>query len=107
MEYEHEEIEEQEENSDEDIMDEYEEEMACLAKFGIKSKEGSLKKVQGRVVPVEVAKFCVGTEEQKNMPEIIKVGTNIIKEPNKAIPQKAIGKGQKRKREKKKLNQKV
>jgi hypothetical protein len=100
MEYEREEMEEQEDNSDEDIINEYEEEMACLAKFGIKSKEGSLKKVQGRVVPVEVAKFCVGSkiEEQKKMPEI-KIGTNIIKEPNKSIPPQPIGRGQKRKRE--------
>eukprot|EP00826_Nyctotherus_ovalis_P037825 TRINITY_DN3488_c0_g1_i1.p1 TRINITY_DN3488_c0_g1~~TRINITY_DN3488_c0_g1_i1.p1 ORF type:complete len:113 (+),score=47.51 TRINITY_DN3488_c0_g1_i1:668-1006(+) len=104
-------VEEVEDNSDDDIMDEYEEEIACLAKFGIKSKEGSMKKVQGRV-PIEIAKFCISegskAEEQKNKhkPEMVKVSTGMVKEPTKTIPQPPIGKGQKRKREKKKLSKK-
>lgn len=110
MDYEQNEAEEVEEyNSDDDIMDEYEEEMACLAKFGLKSKEGLTKKVQGRV-PIEVAKFCTsgGTkfEEQKKQPEIIKTTISAIKEPNKTMPPKPIEKGKKRKRERKKLSKK-
>ena len=87
-------------------MKEYEEEMACLAKFGIKKREGGGKKTQGRVI-VGIANLHINDaqnpEEQTKKQDIIKPKPNPPK-VFKKVPNKSISKS-KRQREKKKLKQ--